>query len=403
MLRLFVSDIIKKAERLADLENSDFIGYEEKLSMVNDAYISLYQKVINNAEQLFVKTLEFVGKDAIELPEDFYQISSIVVDRNGYFTPILKRPLNGSINALGYEIVNNELHLYGTNGCNVKVIYHTVPDTLTFPNADIEVDDGDEIVAMNDKFTIRLNDTDLIVKSRKSGKTKAFTGFTNTDGVVIYGNYAVIGPNSSNRIINLKSMNNYYDNGRMKLAMDGKVYTIDTNGNYYNDNNIKVGELPAPTVYVAKGIWYKDFDVVFDMEHTVLINMDETSTTATSVYCTEDELYYTYNGNVYTLSGEVIEVDGFIKNVYIDNTTGYGLLVDEMGDYLLKSYLEDTLLNFPNNLYFQLISYKLAIAFKAKQGADITELLTLYNDAEETFYDTITRDDWGWTRITNVN
>ena len=40
------SDIIKRAKQLADLENSDFISYEENFMLINECYNKLYEKLI---------------------------------------------------------------------------------------------------------------------------------------------------------------------------------------------------------------------------------------------------------------------------------------------------------------------------------------------------------------------
>ena len=47
------SDIITKALQIADLTNSDFISWYEKVSMINDAYTMLYQKLIDIGDGSF--------------------------------------------------------------------------------------------------------------------------------------------------------------------------------------------------------------------------------------------------------------------------------------------------------------------------------------------------------------
>jgi hypothetical protein len=86
----------------------------------------------------------------------------------------------------------------------------------------------------------------------------------------------------------------------------------------------------------------------------------------------------------------------------INDDTGYGYLGKKMGHYEMISFFDDTALNFPNNTYFVYMSYLLALAFRQKQGSDYTQLAELTNVAEQTFLDSIVRDDWCVTRITNV-
>jgi hypothetical protein len=93
---------------------------------------------------------------------------------------------------------------------------------------------------------------------------------------------------------------------------------------------------------------------------------------------------------------------GIVSIVDIDDNTGYGYLGLKMKKYALVSFYDDTEMNFPNNTYFVLISYLLALAFKAKQGSDTTQLAGLTEQAENAFYDTLAVDDWNSVRVTNV-
>ena len=65
-------------------------------------------------------------------------------------------------------------------------------------------------------------------------------------------------------------------------------------------------------------------------------------------------------------------------------------------------YCEDTELNFPNSFYFQMLSYLLAIAFRCKQGADITLLSSQLDMVSQTFEDTLGSDNFQYPRMGNV-
>ena len=89
--------------------------------------------------------------------------------------------------------------------------------------------------------------------------------------------------------------------------------------------------------------------------------------------------------------------------VGFDKQTGYGYYYF-LGNskIVIHSFLEDTELNFPNNMFFNYLAYSLALSFKVKQGSDISAFMPLLETAENTFYDSLTKDDWSFTRITNV-
>ena len=126
-----------------------------------------------------------------------------------------------------------------------------------------------------------------------------------------------------------------------------------------------------------------------------------------------ENLVYLINGTSYLAAidlnnvskplQETIQESDVIDIVDIDENTGYGYLTKRFGNrYNIMSFFEDTVLNFPNNTYFVFLSYILAVAFKTKQGSDVSQLASLYSQAEEAFYDSLQRDDWGSTRITNT-
>jgi hypothetical protein len=52
-------------------------------------------------------------------------------------------------------------------------------------------------------------------------------------------------------------------------------------------------------------------------------------------------------------------------------------------------------------MYFQIIAYILAIAFKAKQGADVSLLSSQLAMAEQTFEDTLGTDAFQFPRMGN--
>src|SRR5574344_715206 len=101
MIRYNASDVIKKAKQLADLENSDFISWNESLTLLNDAYQSVYQKSINKGNNDFVKVITTDNK-VITLPNDFYQLKALTLKQDRFTTPIMRRPQNGDFNVLSY-------------------------------------------------------------------------------------------------------------------------------------------------------------------------------------------------------------------------------------------------------------------------------------------------------------
>ena len=95
MIRYNASDVIKKAKQLADLENSDFISWNESITLLNDAYQNIYQKSINKGNNDFVRVIQ-TSEKCINLPRDFYQLKALTIKQDRLYSPILRRPQNCS-------------------------------------------------------------------------------------------------------------------------------------------------------------------------------------------------------------------------------------------------------------------------------------------------------------------
>jgi hypothetical protein len=117
-------------------------------------------------------------------------------------------------------------------------------------------------------------------------------------------------------------------------------------------------------------------------------------------YCLADTGFFVIeNDEVKILEGSTGLNVGFIG---IDERTGYGYCTKKFGAYYVCPYCEDTPLNYPNSTYFQIISYILAIAFKSKQGADISLLSAQLDMISQTFEDTLGSDAYQFPRMGNV-
>lgn len=86
----------------------------------------------------------------------------------------------------------------------------------------------------------------------------------------------------------------------------------------------------------------------------------------------------------------------------INENTGYGFITQKYGRYFVSSWCEDTVLDFPNSFYYQMLSYLLAISFKCKQGADTTYLEKQLAMISQTFEDTLGSDNFQYPRMGNV-
>ena len=466
MIRYNASDVVKKAKQLADLENSDFISWNESITLLNDAYQNIYQKSINKGNNDFVRVIQ-TSEKCINLPRDFYQLKALTLKQDRFNTPIMRRPQNGSFDDLSYDIYNNTLLINGYSSGTIILEYYPTPVTLTLPNKDEVIDlpiGSDEtlvgayknvyFVKRTDKESLSkplYNKTYIVAINRDTGEEAKvaeqsiyseeyavsenilfsigdyvlFTGMHHDSvGSGTYKDYdCIIGLNIVDFSVNVQDRKDKYDNylsnafsfyddTECNLSIISKRITSATiYGNYYDlkANNVKIPEKAFITV-LSK-----------DMKHAFSIDSERLDLYVDGEKVTSGKIMHVMGDSVYLQSASknyctILNISTNEKTslvapskkpiwgtVGFDKQTGYGyyyLLGDNK--IVIHSFLEDTELNFPNNMFFNYLAYSLALSFKVKQGSDISAFMPLLETAENTFYDSLTKDDWSFTRITNV-
>lgn len=411
MITYTSSDIIKRATQIADLENSDFISFNEKIALLNESYVALYQKLINKGDNAFLRYIN-TNKSIIDLPQDFYQLKAVLLNNNGYLQPIKRRPQNQNDKDLSYEIINNTLKINGHySGGSISIEYYPTPVTLTFPSEKLSIP-FDNVLAMHNDWIITgiYNNVELTGLMLNNLNDNSINVELNGNKLIHVADDYVVTKGDKYYLFNLKTGKTTETvyipasfKSRMFLYNDSKLLMVENNSIAYNN-------LPAIKDKVdlimfsddLKHFIYKTDKVkIDDKEIELKQNPKHFYQKNESVIITTDSNYVVdvnYNGDYQ----EIIKNDCIIDVIKFDDNTGYGYLTQELNGYYVTSFFDDTELNFPNQMYFTLMAYLLAISFKIKQGSDISGLQLSYEKAEETFYDTLSNDDWNYTRITNV-
>lgn len=418
MIIYSASDIVKRAMSLADIENSDFISFSEKIALLNEAYQTLYQKGLNKDVNAFVKYINTRDK-VIQLPRDFYQLKAVTLGRDKDVRVILRRPANASFNILSYDMINNTLQINGeTSGGTICVEYFPVPTTLTFPNVTKTLE-LQNVLDMHKDIYLEQDDTDVYIKSLSDTDYAKKVEFTTTPSVDIpemlihaEDDFITFSDSITQYLFNLNTeqivetnlpvviyehKTYLYDNVNKKLLIPGL--------------NIVVEDLEIDLSNCTISILSKDKTKYVGQNYNggLFINGTHQDFNASKMFYWNDLVYLSNESTllaVYHFDGDYTENtlldEAAISIVDIDDNTGYGYLGKRLNKYNLVSFFDDTQLNFPNNTYFVFMSYLLALAFKSKQGSDTSQLAVQLDKAEEAFYDTLARDDWTPTRITNV-
>ena len=412
------SDIVKKAEQLADLTNTDFITWNEKISLLNDAYTMLYQKLVNIGDGSFVKPFVAERGENI-LPSDFWQIKSVNLVQNKIVTPVKRRASSENYSSLSYEVRYDRLYINGdySNG-EVVVEYWAKPKTLTYkPNPVVLTpEDLGTLETVHDEKFFYYSSNKLYWYDCKDSTT----GSTSISGVptlvvptdeqilVLYGNDIRPSILNYNGIVGdvVSGIPFITESGLIGSIYDGKGHV---RGHIAFDYDYDINAKLVVCDDNFTDFFYLRNSTLYHNGEQVLVNGSSITVTKSIMYSNGNCWYYNPyevgyvdpedNLHILTLTNGVVGINK------IDCNTGYGYTIKNgLGstDFTVYPWVEDTVLDFPNSMYFTIMSYMLAVQFKIKQGADAQGLLTVLSTLENTFYDTLAQDANEPIRIKNV-
>lgn len=402
MIKYSSIDIIKRAEQLSDLENSDFISDYEKLALLNENWTMLYQKLVDANDKTFIRTIPV--RNGMDLPENLYQISAIYTKQNKQYI----NKINAS-QLFGYEVKNNRLYLsQDYNGIDVEMEYYPVPETLY----------------LRDKIT----DSPWDNEPWAIWHTKYIT----------YLEHALFDLNGSS--------DHYYrlgDDVKGELALfDNAILMRYTDGTFkylpFSSLSGNVTAIECPVIIGNELYSYdKTNKSIKNLSGMTVIENFVIPGPVQTIYCSENlkTVYALYEGGVkvgnesfvlgasslkkvmvgsslYALlkPGQIVKITPFgldfvkTKNVPVKFVSPSKVLTKNVasGELSLEGFIEDTILAVPNNTYFIILAYLLALSFMTKQGADTTQLSMKYAEIQQQFFNSLTNDNNASYQIRNV-
>lgn len=376
-MKLNSSDVIKSALQIADLENSNFISWNENVRLLNEAFTALHQKLINSGNFTFTDEIS-ISKEQ-PLPENFYQVLSVL---DNYNTPVPRYSIGMNDSQIWYKLINNKLILNGLQ--SAKMTYFTKPPFLTYP-ADTITDAlplvEDEAIkfacdnyALTNKNVWDIKEASIV---RAAAETDVYVDaygrtYSANEKPIFY---------PDGRCFKLTQ--NECTDANCKVAYSNDIENITFDGVYYyvrysSTGNINVFEQDNPTnIDVYEGF---SSNIYFNNNHKFYIKDN-------IVFIDDIPMYDAsiYNNKVYMLK--------------IDLNTGYGLFTN---NNKILSIAVDTELNLPNNLYYNVLAYMLAFSYCCKQGKDASYVSAQLNSNTELLYDTLTNDAFSQMKITNI-
>jgi hypothetical protein len=425
MIRLTASDIVRRAMQLADIEGSDFISWNENINLLNEAYMKTFQQAINKGEKFYICTVDIATTGGsiekpcyITLPDDFFQLESLVTLYNG--APIQRRSVNQPPANVCYDIEGDTLAIYGTVSQGLRLRYYPAPHTLTFPAANVSANTGDNNV--NNRCDV-YGENYVIVDDGAVSIYHGKTGTTDLSGLTA--SYAIAGKNA----IALQNVDGWHvytwkfsqlNDGEAVdfLILDAEKNILIADATAHTAVNPRTGQTvrTLPEDMQSMGA-IDESGALYFISDGVLMKQDSEDSTpyafVQDIAFNSCRYLMAKGGNCFILdSGNVARcnADGYtyLDGEYyaiskLDENTGYGFLTFDIDSgFQFSSWIEDTALDYPSNLFIQILAYTLAMAYKTKQNADATALASLYDEALMQYYDTLSRDAYAPVRIQNV-
>lgn len=400
-MKYLASEIAYRAKQLADLTNTDFISNEEDIHYINDAWKEFYQLLINKGDKQFVKEVELAGSTIngqveYSMPDDCYQILSI----KNNFGLITRKADSENEASNTYEIVNNKIRLYGTQG-HIVMTYYTVPEFITLPDKTIETDlSYNTVSTFTDYIQNSFINSDNNVYNARTSELVA----TTDNSLILKGGKlgvynATLYDFDGNVVINDFSSSN----GRI-VDSQGIKWTRSNTDTWQSINDTMT--IPAYT----EGVMFKDGSVVGVLNSKLYLYRNGEQTDLNLDKLKDGSMYVASFGD-----HEFAYVGGYIFEYYNGNLQNYEE-VTVPGKYLfplkygvvyydgnvkIKSLLPDTEFNFPNELYVEVLAASLAIRYAMKQNASVEGLNNLYENMKGQFLNSLSQDS-GYTRMNNV-
>lgn len=382
------SKLLDRALEIADSANSDFLSYNEKVDYLNATFRNVYQTIINYNLNVFTVEANLVGSNGVYyLPWDCYQIKSVKNPITGIEIP--RRADSESVLGSTYEIRNNTIVIGPTVG-PVAITYWRKPFFLSIPNKTM----GTQYDSTRENFLSGCVNSILTVENIVGVLPKMYIRNLLADSALELtldydpaNNYQL--GNNFIMVSNSGTYSLYGFNGallRANVPIDDYSHTVITDDGMrykweYTDGKYVIKDLFSDAVVKEIVSDYKEHirilglggDFYITSQPVGVANWPTGVFDGRPAYHSSDKKLHLINPD----GSEIVE-DLSIPSIGNLIQINYGYVNFEGKLY---SNIPDTELNFPNNLYYDCISYDLAVRFLCKMNADSTGVENLNRNA----------------------
>lgn len=349
-------EIIERAKDLSQTNNSKAFSFSLLTSLLNNAYSKLYND-LSGISNSFVKYFSFTGSEA-DLPNDCNKILMVYEGKESNPFIINQSSVNNFIPGT-YYIENRTLKIIGKiDGRKVNVKYSELPVTLTAPK-------DNEVLDISLVSVGLCQDDGFYFKKEIGTNTYYFYDFEEkeekefTEGSMPLAETTFLGYTPS--IVDDKIMWNNTDVTDFFLRDENDE--ISNISNTASDNTHLAILYNNGDLYVMMSDWSK-----------TKINPD------------------LYKGRLFNVSK--------LYGICADDSTGEYILIEKDGKLQKISFVPDTVVDYPDNVFFDIIIDKIAIQLQSLQGLNNDALQNKLTDDEESFYNSLQRSQQG-QRIRN--
>ena len=352
-------DLILRAEQYANKENASFYSYAEKVAMLNESYVSLYQYLCNTGDKYWIKEYMSDSKEII-LPKDCYQISAVYEKTSNRIKQIYDYKLKNNTIYIDREHLNSVVFIVEYYPQPIELNYKDDIKKAAFQlNNMVDISDGK--VLIKDATYFKIYDT--------VSKRELLTSLPTSDLAHIY---------DDGNIVSFGSTYKAYNIGTKTLTDLGNILVIYNNCVFYvNNGNIcdVAGNIVATSNLSAGAYVTEDFNTFKQCEGTLPINNRtyiKNGTIKTGI--TDDCKVYTK-----------YEIKGYCDNAFLT----YDAL---SGIYYIESLYNNVVIDYPNNVFYTIIAIDVALKMRSKQGIENGQLQQQYIMARDSLFNSINKN-----------
>lgn len=360
-------DLILRAEQYANKENADFYSYAEKVAMLNESYVSLYQFLLNTGDKYWVKEYN-TNSTVFTLPYDCYQISGLYVKIG-----------NRRHQVFDYELKNNKVYVKnGVINSHFILEYYPTPTELTYKDVLNKCPfNYDGLTDINQNMALIAGATHYSIYDTVTKKTY--------ETALEVGEYAHI--YNDGNVVSYKDGNYKCLNIGKNIVIDlGNVLVIYNNSVYYKkgENVIDVNGNIVSTIELEAGSYITDFTHYIKLDGILPINNYTYIIPDTDTGVTDGQKVYTQYA-----------IKGYYNNAFLTKNSLTSV-------YFIESLYNDVEISYPNNIFYTVLAIDIALKMRSKQGVDNSLLNQQYIMARTALFNSIEKNKGSHVKIKDV-